>query len=301
VYFAGGAQERITAALLDEAGRPTPVLEAVWQVYRRGGVVAGSSAGAAIMSTTMFRDAQDVLAVLQRGPTGLREGREIDRGLGFVGPEVFVDQHFLKRGRFGRMLPLMVRQGYRLGIGVDENTAAVFQGDTVEVVGYKGVLVADLSEARHDPAQPAFNLRGARLSYLERGDRYDLRTRRTTPSADKRREPPIDPNAPGFKPYFSGEAFSGDMLGDTAVSNLMARLIDSAQPELIGLAFGAPGSEPAGLGFEFRLRKGPQSLGHYTGAYGGEDYTVTDILLDVRPVRMSQPLYQPIEAPAPKP
>jgi cyanophycinase len=301
VYFAGGAQERITAALLDESGRPTPVLEAIWQVYRRGGVVAGSSAGAAIMSTTMFRDAQDVLAVLKRGPQGLRVGREIDRGLGFVGPGVFIDQHFLKRGRFGRMLPLMVREGYTLGIGVDENTAAIFQGDSVEVIGYKGVLVADLASASHDPSLPAFNLRGARLSYLERGDRYDLRTRRTTPSADKLRSPPIDPNAPGFKPYFTGEAYSTDVLGDTAISNLMARLVDGAQAELIGLAFGGPASEQPTLGFEFRLRKGPQSLGHYTGAFGGEDYTVTDILLDVTPVRMSQPLYQPLALPLPQP
>lgn len=299
VYFSGGAQERITASLLDATGQPTPVLEAIWQVYRRGGVVAGSSAGAAVMSTTMFRDAQDVLNVLKRGPTGLTPGREIDRGLGFVGPQVFIDQHFLKRGRFGRMLPLMVREGYRLGIGVDENTAAIFQGDTVEVLGYKGVLVADLAEATHDPAQPAFNLRGARLSYLERGDRYHLGTRRTTPSPEKLRGPTIDPNAPNFKPYFSGEAYSGDVLGDTTITNLMARLVDGPQRELIGLAFGGPGSDRPELGFEFRLHKGPASLGRYSGEFGGEDYTVTDVLLDVTPVRMNLPLYRPWAAPAP--
>ena len=293
VYFSGGAQDRITDTLLEADGRPTPVLEAIWQVYRRGGVVAGSSAGAAIMSSTMFRDVPGVLEALK---LGLRDGREIDRGLGFVGPDVFVDQHFLKRGRFGRMLPLMLQKGYRLGIGVDENTAAIFQGHTVEVLGYKGILVADLTDAQNDPALPAFNLRNVRLSYLERGDRYDLQTRQTTPSPEKLRDQKIDPNAADFKPYFGTPAFQADVLGDTTVSNLMANLVDSAEREVIGLAFGPPGSVRPELGWEFRFRKAADTLAYYTGAFGGEDYTVLNLMLDVRPITVHQPLYVPLSA-----
>ena len=278
--------------MLDDAGEPTPVLAAVWAVYRAGGVVAGSSAGAAVMSSTMFRDAQDVLSVLK---FGMKEGKEIDRGLGFVGPEVFVDQHFLKRGRIGRMLPLMMKKGYQLGVGVDENTAAIFQGDTVEIVGYKGALLADLSQASTDTSQPEFNLRGAKLSYLDRGDRYNLKTRVATPSPEKLSALKIDPNAADFKPYFSADAFYADVLGDTTVVNLMANLIDKKQSEVIGLAFGAAGAgEKADLGFEFRFRKGPDSLGYYSGAFGGEDYSVMNIALDVTPVRLSRPLYRPL-------
>ena len=292
VYFAGGAQERITQALLDDAGQPTPVLAAVWEVYRAGGVVAGSSAGAAVMSTTMFRDAQDVLSVLK---FGMKEGKEIDRGLGFVGPDVFVDQHFLKRGRIGRMLPLMLQKGYKVGVGVDENTAAVFRGDTVEIVGYKGALVADLTHASTDKAQPEFNLRNAKLSYLDRGDRYDLKTRVTTPSPEKLRDLKIDPNAADFKPYFTTDAFYADVLGDTTVVNLMANLIDNRQAEVIGLAFGGAGAgDKPDLGFEFRFRKGPDSLGYYSGAFGGEDYSVMNITLDVTPVQLTRPVYRPL-------
>ena len=293
IYFAGGAQERITQALLDEAGQPTPVLAAIWEVYRAGGVVAGSSAGAAIMSTTMFRDAQDVLSVMK---FGMKDGKEIDRGLGFVGAGVFVDQHFLKRGRIGRMLPLMLQKGYTLGVGVDENTAAIFRGDTVEIVGYKGALVADLSSATTDAAIPEFNLRGARLSYLDRGDRYDLKTRVATPSREKLNDLKVDPNAADFKPYFTTDAFYPDVLGDTTVVNVMANLIDNKQTEVIGLAFGNFAGEKPGLGFEFRFRKGPQSLGYYSGAFGGEDYSVMNILLDVVPVTMTRPLYRPVAA-----
>ena len=295
VFFSGGAQERITTALYRADGKPTAMLEAIWEVFNKGGVVAGTSAGAAIMSTTMIRDAQDVLTVLKLGPRGLREGHEIDRGLGFVGPDLFVDQHFLKRGRFGRMLPVMVRSGHKLGLGVDENTAAIVRGDDVEIIGYKGALIADLSRAGTDKSLAEFNLRDARLTYLDRGDRYNLKTRIATPSAEKLKGKKLDPNDKNFSPYFDTDMFYPDVLGDSVVSNLMANFIDNRQTEVIGLAFNATAAtqNPRDLGFEFRFRKGNDSVGYFTSSLGGEDYSVINIVLDIRPVRMSNPLYRP--------
>ena len=290
VFFSGGAQEHITEALLPE-GKPTPMLEAIWEVFNKGGVVAGTSAGAAIMSTTMIRDAPDVLTVLR---FGAKEGREMDRGFGFVGPDIFVDQHFLKRGRFGRMLPVMLQKGYKLGLGVDENTAAIVIGDEVEVIGFKGALIADLTDASTDKALKEFNLRNARLTYLDRGDRYNFKTRTTTPSAEKLKAKKLDPNDKNYAPYFTADAFYPDVLGDTIVVRLMSNLIDNTQKAVIGLAFSAPGNKSAKpeLGFEFNFRKGSDSLGYFTSALGGEDYTVTNIYLDVIPVQMSKPLYR---------
>jgi cyanophycinase len=292
VYFSGGAQERIVDTL-QPGGRATPLLQAVWDVYRGGGVVAGSSAGAAIMSTVMFRDAQDVMQVMKGA---LAEGRQIDRGLGFVGPDLFIDQHFLKRGRAGRLLALMVAKGYRLGLGVDEDSAAIIQGEEVEVMGTKGVLLADLSRASSDRSLGVFNLQGAKLTYLDRGDRVNLRSGLVTPSPQKAADLRIDPNAASFKPYFSKVPYPLDMLGDTTLANAMAQLLDSPARELRGLAFdarpAADDPQPA-LGFEFRLYKGADTLGWYTGSFGGEDYTVTNLYLDVLPVRVQQPLHQP--------
>lgn len=292
VYFAGGAQERIVDTL-QPGGKPTPLLEAVWSVYRKGGVVAGSSAGAAIMSSVMFRDAQDVVQVM-KGP--LREGREIDRGLGFVGPDLFVDQHFLKRGRLGRMLALMQARHYRWGLGVDENSAAIVQGARIEVIGAKGAVLVDLAEASSNPGLGAFNLRNARISYLDHGDRFDLATGVLTPSPEKRAGTKIDPNAKDFKPYYNDHPFWMDMAGDTTAANAMAHLLDSGQREARGLAFNASPAtdDPAPqLGFEFRFYKDAATLGWYTGAFGGEDYTVARLRLDVTPVRVAQPLYTP--------
>ena len=291
VFFSGGAQERITAALTLADGKPTPMLEAIQEVFNKGGVVAGTSAGAAIMSTTMIRDAPDVLAVLK---FGARMGREIDRGLGFVGPDVFVDQHFLKRGRFGRMLPVMLKKGYKLGLGVEENTAAIVRGGDIQVIGAKGVLIADLTQATNDPTREEFNLRNAKLTYLDRGDRYNLKTRTTTPSAEKLMGTRLDPNDKNYSPYYAVDEFYPDVLGDAVLLSLMAHFIDNRQKEVIGLAFSPPDSKDArpDLGFEFHFRKGSDSLGYFTSSHGGADYTVTNIYLDVRPVLMSKPLYR---------
>ena len=140
VFFTGGSQERIVDVLMP-GGHPTPMLDAIWEVYRKGGVVAGTSAGAAIMSTVMFRDAPSVINILKGKWT---DGKQVDRGLGFVGPDLFVDQHFLKRGRFGRMIPLMLAKGYKLGLGVDENTGALIKGKEVEIIGGRGALLVGL-------------------------------------------------------------------------------------------------------------------------------------------------------------
>lgn len=292
IFFTGGAQERIVDTF-KPGGHNTPMLNVIWEVYRRGGVVAGTSAGAAIMSSVMFRDALSVLNVMKGQ---LREGKEIDHGLGFVGPNLFVDQHFIKRGRFGRMIPLMLAKGYKLGLGIEENSAAIVQGDMVEVIGGKGAVLIDLNDVKTDPNVGALNVSGARLTYLDRGDHFDLGLRRIQPSERKLRGQLLDPNSPGYKPEYSNEPFYIDMLGDSTLSNAMGFLIDSNQKEVRGLSFDpkAPASDPlADLGFSFRLYKGKDSLGWYSDESGGEEYSVSSVYLDISPVRISRPLFAP--------
>jgi cyanophycinase len=293
VFFSGGAQELIVDTL-QPGGESTEMLRAIREVFDRGGVVAGTSAGAAIMSRMMFRDAQDNLGIL-RGHWRL--GKEYDRGLGFVGPDLFIDQHFLKRGRIGRILPAMQRLGYGLGLGVEENSAAVVKDRQIEVIGARGALLVDLREARSDARQPHFNVQGVRLSYLDSGDRYDLGTHTATPAAHKLREHRIDPAASDYKPYLPRGHFFGDILGDGAIVAAMAQLLDSPAIEVRGLAYEPPTAarnRSARLGFEFRLYKAPGLTGWFSGALGGEDYTVLNARLDVMPVTMAHPLYVPL-------
>ncbi|HEX2011454.1 MAG TPA: cyanophycinase [Roseateles sp.] len=274
VFFTGGAQALIVDTLQPD-GRPTELLQAIWALYRRGGVIAGTSAGAAVLSTTMFRDAPDALQAL-RG--GLREGREIDRGLGFVGPALLIDQHFLRRGRIGRLLPLMQAKGYRVGLGVEENSAVVIKGSMLEVIGGKGALLVDLGQARHDPGMAQFNVRGALLSFLAPGDRHDLATGHSLPAARKlagRRllleEAGPDPVRPPVV---------ADILADNAIVAAMSSLLESPAREAYGLA-GAGISPP---GFEFRLYKTAATTAWQAEDADG-DYTMLRLGLDVRPLQ----------------
>lgn len=291
VFFTGGSQDRIVNSL-QPGGRRSPLLQAIWDLYERGGVVAGTSAGAAIMSRTMFIDAPDVVGVLKGR---FKAGQEVGDGLGFVGPALFVDQHFLKRGRLGRLLPVMQAYGYTLGLGVEEDSAAAVRGDEVEMIGGRAVFV-DLADARVDDKAGAFALRGARLSLLEPGDRLALATRTLTPSEPKRKGQLLDPAAADYKPYYTAPPFHVDMLGDGVIATAMGLLIDARYDEIRGLAFDprTKADDPlAALGFELRLYKAPGAKGWYSEAGGGEDYTVHRLGLDVLPQRMAQPLYQP--------
>ena len=285
VFFSGGAQARIVDTLLP-AGQPTPLFTALRELFDQGGVVAGTSAGAAVMTQVMFREAMDVLAVM-KGTAGVVHGA----GLGFVKSGVMIDQHFLKRGRIGRLLPLLVAQGIPLGLGVEEDSAAIVRGDEVEVIGAKGALLIDLSQASSDVRLGAFNVRGARLSYLDHGDRVNLATRLLTPSAAKLAGRRLDATTPGGD--FNRQAFYPDMLGDNTIVAAMVRLLDSSAGEVRGLSYDAapqPGDAQPDLGFEWRLYKGPDTVGWA----GSADTTLQNVILDVLPVRMARPLYTPL-------
>ncbi|MEW6023066.1 MAG: cyanophycinase [Pseudomonadota bacterium] len=280
-YFAGGDQARITAALRRPDGANSLVLDALWSMYRRGGVIAGTSAGAAIMSSSMFGHPKPVLATLK---LGLTDGQEITPGLGFIGDDVFVDQHLLVRGRFARMLPAMLQKGYKLGLGIDENTAMVVgpQRD-VEVIGYKGALVVDLSAA--NAQEGAFNVSNVRLSYLDNGDRFNIASHSFTPAPDKA-DGRLDP----ARPYYREPLFSADILGNSTVVDLMGKLIDSDQPEAIGLTLDSANSVQPDLGFEFKFSRTGDSVGYMSSAT--ENYSIYNVRLDIRPIIVKRPLYQ---------
>jgi cyanophycinase len=280
-FFTGGDQARITGTLRRADGSNTAVLDALWTMYRRGGVIAGTSAGAAIMSSTMFFDPP--LEVLPMLKNGINDGKDVAPGLGFIGDDVFVDQHLLVRGRFARMLPVMLSKGYTLGLGIDENTAAVVgPSRDVTVVGYRGALVLDLAGATVDKAQPAFNLSNARISYLDSGDRFNLVNRAYSPGADK------EPLKTADREHRES-IFTTDILGNTSVVNLLEKLVDSDQQRAVGIAFEGPGSKTPERGFEFTFTRVPDTREYATNR---EDaFSIYRIRMDVRPVRIHQPLY----------
>ena len=290
VFLIGGDQDKIVKALFTPEGHQTPMLEALWNVYHKGGVIAGTSAGAAVMSRVMFRDAESVLETMLKG---VHFGKEIDRGLGFLDGEWFVDQHLFVRGRFARTLVAMQDQGFRFGIGVDENTAIVVtNAKDVRVIGHKGALVLDLSQSEHDPALGRFNLKNARLTYLDRGDQFDLKTRKVQPSQEKLDDEKLDPKSPEYRPARRRPLFFNDMLGNTTLVDMMGTLMESVSPVAMGLAFdGSAARKQSVDGFEFKFIRDDETVAWYTESFGGDDYTIVNLRLDIRPVRITGPLY----------
>jgi cyanophycinase len=300
VYFTGGEQRRIVEALVAADGKPTPLLSAVWQVYRRGGVVAGTSAGAAVMSRVMFKSPRWVLHVLLNG---VQMGREIDRGLGFLDGQWFIDQHAITRGRFARTVVAMKDQGFKLGLGIDENTAVVVrrperkQDAVAEVIGYRGALLLDLTEAESNGEVAEFNVRNVKVSYLDRGDAINLRTREVTPSPEKRAGRKLEPQFVEEPSEPERPLFFNDILANSTVLDLLCLLAESKRRnEATGLAFDGPTSQKENAkGFEFKFYRAKDTTGWYTSVWGDEAYTVLNVRLDIRPIRMSGPplYYEP--------
>src|SRR5690606_33763847 len=155
------------------------------EIYDRGGLVAGTSAGAAALCGTM----------LARGRGfDSRRGNELrtTSGLGLI-RGVVIDQHFSQRGRMARLLGAVARNPRQLGLGIDENTAIVVEdAKSFYVVGTGAVYVIDGSLVTSsniaddlDDAD-ALSVHGLQVHVLARGDSFDLITRE--PGAVSQRE-----------------------------------------------------------------------------------------------------------------
>ncbi|MEM9706562.1 MAG: cyanophycinase, partial [Pseudomonadota bacterium] len=221
VYFTGGDQAKIYHAL-SPGGRETAVLSAIRKAHNRGGLLAGSSAGAAMMSQPMLLGGTSLEAMVH-GVTQDPDapGILLGDGLAFF-TSALVDQHFIKRGRLGRLVVAMAATGHRRGFGVDENTALFVKDGVGRVVGEYGVFLVDLaksqlSDANAFPKHSGFE--NFKLSYLDHGDSIDLHTYQAKPAATKRRVRKSE------MAYRAPAHSRRNAFGAYALYDLMARLV----------------------------------------------------------------------------
>lgn len=171
VFLTGGDQLRLCGLLSD-----TPLMERVRQRVHLGEItLAGTSAGAAVMGHHMIAGGGS-------GESPNRSLVDMAIGLGII-PEVIVDQHFLNRNRTARLMSAIAGHPDRLGIGIDEDTCAMFEKDGwMQVIGKGTVTIIDPGEQFHSnhqdigPADP-INLHNLRVHILCHGDRYHLHKR----------------------------------------------------------------------------------------------------------------------------
>ena len=168
VFIGGGSQLKLSQFLVG-----TPVGNAIVDAYHRGVVIAGTSAGASIMSRFM-------ISLGDEGLTPRQRSSQLTAGLGLL-ENVIVDQHFDQRGRYGRLMSIVANSPNLLGVGIDENTAVEIRDEHVmTIMGTGGVFVLDGRNAVTDAPDARRGapllVSGAVVHSLPTGATFDLRS-----------------------------------------------------------------------------------------------------------------------------
>lgn len=176
VFFTGGDQSDLTRDMLG-----TKLLEKVFEIYNNGGIVGGTSAGAAVMSEVMITGNELVNKDSTRSFVSIEKGNvETKQGFGFL-KTVIIDQHFLKRKRHNRTISTLIEHPNLLGVAIDESTSIIVYPDhTFEVFGKYQVLVYDPTNSKNIREDKKGNLgiSDMKLHVLINGDKFDLKTKK---------------------------------------------------------------------------------------------------------------------------
>jgi cyanophycinase len=180
IFMTGGNQLRLSSVI-----GGTKLGGAILEAHGRGVVVAGTSAGASAVATHM-------MAFGSSGATPKNRMAHVSVGLGLL-VNVVVDQHFEQRTRLGRLLAVVAQSPSLIGLGLDEDTAAVVDANEIlEVIGRGAVTIVDGSDVITDAFQATGHkpmmVSNARLHSLPSGYRFDLRARRVLPLDDSKNE-----------------------------------------------------------------------------------------------------------------
>jgi cyanophycinase len=171
IFISGGTQMRLPALT-----GGTPLETAILDAYRRGVVIAGTSAGAAVMPKVM-------IGYGKGGPTPREGMAHFTPGLGLTEKIVF-DQHFRQKDRLGRLIYLIASNPGLLGVGIDENTAAIVEDESsITVTGTGAVTIVDGSEMEATNVAEiehggAVAVSGLRVHVLTEGCSFDVLARK---------------------------------------------------------------------------------------------------------------------------
>lgn len=290
VWFVGGDQLQITNTLRMKNGKQTKALKAIWQIYRKGAVLGGTSAGAAIMSEVMLAGGDSLGALKGKfvhsdGIAGQKEYEPVylTKGLGFFTYGI-VDQHFDERARLGRLAMTALKaekhKNQNFSYGIDEDTAMVVdnQKSEVRIVGRGGLTVLDVSKARKKPGKEA-EVRNISLSLLSPGDKVNLKTRTIVPN-------PAKDTTKGYEYYnFKPLPATGVLTPYGRLKPYLAYSLadNSGAKSVTSYLYGS-----SGKGFKLTFKK-TEEMNGYWGYRDGQkdDYSVLNTSLDISPVKLN--------------
>jgi cyanophycinase len=150
IFFSGGDQLDIASLL-----GGTALLDSIRRRHKRGTIIGGTSAGAAMMSSSMLLSGEP-----EESPHF--GGVEIGPGLNFINGTI-IDTHFSQRGRCGRLMTAVAHYPQNIGLGIDEDTALLISNGKFRVIGSGSVVVVDGTSMTH-----------TNLNELKHGERLEL-------------------------------------------------------------------------------------------------------------------------------
>ena len=164
IWFVGGRQWKLADAYLNTLTQKEFV-----NVLNRGGVIAGTSAGATIQGSFMVRGDTKGNTIMIGDHT---------QGFDFI-HHVTIDQHVMRRNRQFDLVDVIKQKPDLLGIGIDESTAIVVQRDTCQVIGASYVAIYDIAQINGQSKGPrGENSSSGPFYYISRGQRFDLKERK---------------------------------------------------------------------------------------------------------------------------
>ncbi|PSB18290.1 hypothetical protein C7B76_08550 [filamentous cyanobacterium CCP2] len=296
--FGGGDQSFITESFFIEDSETgtrteTPVFQALRDRYEAGAIVAGTSAGTAVQTSSPMITEGESYEALVNDATPLVGSPPFVRdlfynplgGLGFFNYGL-LDSHFSERGRQGRIVRLADEVGESLTFGVDENTALIVtNADTpevnMEVLGENGVFIADLSHATIDDCGEDWSASGIRATYITEGDQFDPLTKIAmfgdkTPIAETEHDAPTTANVFSWR-----DPETGRWTDPRALTELAIDLFESEAVSATGFSFE---SEPVQYGVT--LTKTDHSKG-FSGldSLGTERSSFANLEMSIAPVQ----------------
>lgn len=169
IFISGGDQNKMMALI---AG--TNIKEVIREAYRNGAMIAGTSAGASIMSERMLTGDGLIDTVYQNTYSVLWRGNlETAEGLGLL-DSVIIDQHFVVRSRYNRLLSAVIEYPDYQAIGIDEGTAILVDGGVAKVIGVSQVVAVHAPEQIGSVSDTLLDAEGIRLDIYAPGAAFPI-------------------------------------------------------------------------------------------------------------------------------
>lgn len=169
IFITGGDQDRFMKAVIN-----TPVYKAIHNAYKNGATIAGTSAGAAVMSRHMITGQQLTDTVYRATFRKVQDKNiEFKPGLGLLTTAI-VDQHFIVRSRYNRLLSALAKYPLLACIGIDEATAIIVHGNKIKVSGESQVIVMQQPDELKITLGGLIKLKDMKFSIYTDGDEFTL-------------------------------------------------------------------------------------------------------------------------------